>query len=66
MYAFTHARKGKADPLFQGLAAAADGKYPMWNFHKYIIGRDGKLIDYFSSFTKPNSKKIREIIENAL
>lgn len=66
MYATTHARKGLAAPLFKGLAEAAGGKYPKWNFHKYIVGRDGQLIDYFSSFTAPNSKRIQNTIENAL
>ncbi len=39
---------------------------PKWNFYKYIIGKDGKLISYFSSFTKPTSKKIIKVIEGAL
>ena len=39
---------------------------PKWNFYKYIIGKDGKIITYFSSFTKPMSKKITKVIEEAL
>ena len=39
---------------------------PKWNFHKIIIGRDGKVIDTFSSITKPTSKKFIKVIENAL
>ena len=39
---------------------------PKWNFYKYIIGKDGQLITYFSSFTKPMSKKITKVIEDAL
>ena len=30
---------------------------PKWNFHKIIIGKNGKVIDTFASFTKPYSKK---------
>ena len=30
---------------------------PKWNFHKIIIGKDGKIADTFASFTKPTSKK---------
>jgi glutathione peroxidase len=30
---------------------------PKWNFHKIIIGKDGKIIDTFASITKPSSKK---------
>ncbi len=66
MYATTHAKKGKAGPLFRALAEAAGGRYPKWNFHKYIIGRNGELISSFSSFTGPNSRRIQNTIEAAL
>ena len=36
---------------------------PKWNFHKIIIGKDGKVINTFASFTKPSSKKFINIIE---
>jgi glutathione peroxidase len=39
---------------------------PKWNFHKYLIDRDGKLIDYFYSTTTPESEKIVKAIEAAL
>lgn len=42
------------------------GSSPKWNFHKYLIGRDGKLIDYYFSTTKPMSKKVMAAIEKAL
>ncbi|MEM9077281.1 MAG: glutathione peroxidase [Bacteroidota bacterium] len=29
-----------------------------WNFQKYLVDREGKLVDYFLSFTKPSSSKI--------
>ena len=35
---------------------------PKWNFHKIIIGKDGKIADTFASFTKPNSKKLNSDI----
>ena len=34
-----------------------------WNFQKYIIDRDGNLIDYFYSMTRPLSSKITKIIK---
>ncbi|WP_341503717.1 glutathione peroxidase [Gallaecimonas sp. GXIMD4217] len=58
-------RGDDADPLYRILAREAGG-YPKWNFYKYLIGRDGKVIDYYSSFTKPNSDKLRQAIEQAL
>jgi glutathione peroxidase len=42
------------------------GTAPKWNFHKYLIGRNGKLVDYFHSTTKPNSPKILNAIESEL
>ncbi len=39
---------------------------PKWNFHKYLINADGKLVDWFSSMTKPHSSKLISAIEQAL
>ena len=45
-------KEGEAHPFFAELAAAA-GTYPTWNFHKYLIGRDGNVIAEFSPRTQP-------------
>ena len=34
-----------------------------WNFQKYIVGKNGKLIQYFYSTTKPMSTKITSILK---
>ena len=39
---------------------------PKWNFHKILIGKDGKVVDTFVSFTSPTSKKITKIIDKIL
>ena len=39
---------------------------PKWNFHKIIIGKDGKILDTFASMTNPSSKKFIKSIEKAL
>ena len=39
---------------------------PRWNFHKYLIDGNGKLVDWFSSPTKPMSKKVGRAIEMQL
>ena len=39
---------------------------PKWNFHKIIIGKDGKIEDAFASITNPSSKKFIKAIEKAL
>ena len=42
------------------------GTAPKWNFHKYLINREGRLIDYFYSTTSPQSDHLKEAIEKAL
>ncbi len=56
---------GDAHPMYVALAEAS-GTYPTWNFHKYLIGRDGKLISEFSPRTKPYDDKLVAAIESAL
>lgn len=54
-----------AHPFFAQLAAES-GTYPTWNFHKYLIGRDGKLISQFSPRTQPDDKDLVAAINTAL
>ncbi|NIS91426.1 MAG: glutathione peroxidase [Woeseiaceae bacterium] len=58
-------KKGKAHPFYDALADAA-GTYPTWNFHKYLVGRDGKVIREFSPRTQPYDEKLVAEIEAAL
>ncbi len=39
---------------------------PMWNFHKIMIDKKGKVVDTFASFTNPSSKKIIKKLEEIL
>ena len=39
---------------------------PKWNFHKIIIGKDGKVADTFASITRPSSKKFIDLIEEEI
>ena len=39
---------------------------PKWNFHKIIIGKDGKVADTFTSITKPYSEKFISLIEEEI
>lgn len=56
---------GDVNPLFQQLAQAS-GKTPSWNFHKYVIGRDGRLAFSAGSLTDPLSKGFVADIERLL
>ena len=58
--------KGKeANPLFTALTKAG-AKEPSWNFNKYLIDRDGKLIGSFGSITRPDDKSFVSALEKAL
>lgn len=58
--------KGKqANPLFAELAKTS-GSTPSWNFHKYIIGRDGKTVKSFGSMTSPDSSTFVAEIDKQL
>ena len=52
MFEKVSVKEKNAHPFFADLAASA-GTYPTWNFHKYLIGRDGNVITEFSPRTKP-------------
>lgn len=65
MFQKVHVVGDQATPLYQGLAKAA-GEAPKWNFHKYLIGRDGKLLASYGSKTKPDDAKVIAAIEQAL
>ena len=56
-----------AHPFYKWAAAAAgpDG-VPAWNFHKYLVGRDGRLISSFSSRVAPESQELTGAIDKAL
>ncbi len=54
-----------ANPLFLELAKAGGGS-PRWNFYKYLVGRDGKLIDSYSSMTAPDSASLLSDVKKAL
>ena len=65
MFAKTRVKKDNADPLYRALGEAA-GAYPRWNFYKYLVGRDGRLIDSFNSFRSPTDGAIEKAVERAL
>jgi glutathione peroxidase len=39
---------------------------PSWNFAKYVVGKDGRVIKFFPSKTAPDAKELREAITAAL
>jgi glutathione peroxidase len=65
MFQKVHVIGDKATPFYKALGKAT-GEVPKWNFHKYLIGRDGKVVANFGSRTKPDSPEVIEAIEAAL
>jgi glutathione peroxidase len=51
--------------VFERLALAG-APYPKWNFYKYLLDRQGTLVDHYVSFTKPEDRKIVRAIEKLL
>ena len=62
-----HVRGTAAHPLFQWLAR--EGGFfaePRWNFYKYLIGRDGRLANWFFCFTEPSAAQVKRAVERVL
>jgi len=57
-----------AHPLFKQLAGqpGSAGGEPKWNFNKYLVGRDGKVIEHFESGAKPDGDLLTKKVEAAL
>lgn len=52
-------------PLYAALAKAS-GETPQWNFHKYLVDRQGRVIGSFASSVTPSDKTLVAAIERAL
>jgi len=62
-----HVKGRLAHPFFAW--AGQEGGFlakPKWNFFKYLVGKDGRLVDWFSTITSPDSAKLRSAVEQAL
>ena len=65
MFAKTSVRGREANPLFAELARAT-GSEPRWNFHKYLVARDGKRVQSFDTRVAPGDPKLVGAIEKLL
>jgi glutathione peroxidase len=65
MFAKTSVRGEKANPLFAALATAT-GQPPKWNFHKYLVDRQGRVVKAFPSQVEPTDRPLTKEIEAAL
>jgi glutathione peroxidase len=65
MFAKSSVRGKEMNPLFAALSKAS-GKSPGWNFHKYLIDKEGKLLANYGSSVSPDDKNLVATIEKAL
>ncbi len=65
MFEKVHVVGPEATALYRDLAAAT-GATPQWNFHKYLIGRDGRVLANWGSRTVPDDPEVVAAIEHAL
>jgi len=65
-----HVKGEKATPIFEFLSKKSlNGKVnsvPKWNFHKYLVDKEGQVVDYYYSITSPTSRKIKRKVEALL
>jgi len=64
MLAPTHVRGDDANTLFKYLNTESGA--PKWNFNKYLVGKDGSVIQHFGSMTSPDADTLKKAIEAAL
>jgi glutathione peroxidase len=60
----TQAGTGQS-PLYANLQKQS-GELPSWNFAKYLVGKDGKVVKFYKSGVKPDDAGLRKDIEAAL
>ena len=58
--------KGKnAHPFYKWLKQEHNFQ-PSWNFNKVLIDKEGQFVKGFNSFTKPNSRKLLKMVDEAI
>ncbi len=55
-----------AHPFYKWAADARPRDVPKWNFHKYLIGRDGYIAEAFPSAVEPTDTRVKTAIARAL
>ena len=65
MFVKSSVKGPQANAFYQQLAQQT-GQAPRWNFHKYLLARDGTVVDQYSSLTAPDSRTLVRAIEQQL
>ena len=64
MFSPIHVKGDKAHTLFKALTGQSSE--PAWNFNKYLLDKDGKVVKYFDSNVAPESAAMKQAIESLL
>src|SRR6266496_6285626 len=68
LFSKLHVKGNEQHPLY-AILTGKDSSFPgdiKWNFGKFLIGKDGKILKRFESQTKPDAPEVLEAIEAAL
>jgi glutathione peroxidase len=65
MAALSRVRGPDAHPFYRWAATRA-GSEPRWNFHKYLVSRDGRQVQGFPARIDPDSPSLKRALELAL
>ena len=62
-----HVSGGSAHPLYQWIAKqVGEAGAPRWNFHKYLIGKNGEIAATFGSRVTPEDAELKKAIDTAI
>ncbi len=64
MLAPQHVKGPEANAVFKELARQT--QEPKWNFNKYLVSADGKVVQHFDSRVAPDSQQLNDAIEKML
>jgi glutathione peroxidase len=53
-----HVKGPQAHPFYRWAAAEKPGATPGWNFHKYLVGRDGRLLAAYPHTLEPTDPRL--------
>ena len=65
MFEKVHVKGSQADPFYRHLTKVS-GSEPAWNFHKYLLDRDGRVVASFPSRVEPDDERLVQMIEKLL
>ncbi len=55
-----------AHPFYKWAAESRSKDVPRWNFHKYLIGRDGYIAEVFPETVEPSNTRVKTATARAL